>query len=65
MRTFEHDVDAQGSTTKKSFGVVVTSRTCLRNVVYAHRGQGQANCGVTDGTYRLLFGYAFLFKKLV
>ncbi|OWZ20498.1 hypothetical protein PHMEG_0005076 [Phytophthora megakarya] len=57
LNSFEHAVDAQDEDGAKSFGVIVSSRTCFRNILYAHQGQSTDGVlGATDGTYRLHFG---------
>ncbi|KAK1947591.1 hypothetical protein P3T76_001601 [Phytophthora citrophthora] len=54
LRSFEHAVDAQDENGAKSFGVVVSSRTCFRNILYAH--QGQSTDGVLGGWSLVDFG---------
>ncbi|KAK1928246.1 hypothetical protein P3T76_016300 [Phytophthora citrophthora] len=65
LRSFEHAVDAQDENGAKSFGVVVSSRTCFRNILYAHQGQSTDGVlGATDGTYRLHFGKRMVASRL-
>ncbi|OWZ09889.1 hypothetical protein PHMEG_00017336 [Phytophthora megakarya] len=55
LRPLEYDVNSDDDSEAKSLGAIVTSRTCMRNII-SHRGQeGDGIFGVTDRTYRLLF----------
>ncbi|KAG1689838.1 hypothetical protein DVH05_001872 [Phytophthora capsici] len=57
LKDFEFDTQEEHGTATRSHGIIVSSRTCLRNIVYASCGQTDDGLlGVTDGTYKLHFG---------
>jgi len=57
LDVFEHDVVGDDGSAGHCFGLIMSSRALLRNIVRCHASQHRDGLlGATDGTYRLHFG---------